>query len=172
MTGRWIYFHGKASELVVKCYTFIVDPWSRPGLRERAVLDQDITKSDQFWREVIQLFEFNWPYSVEDAFWLDQSSGLYNFTGLYERQVREIRMWNMNPSFFTSFPDTFEDIVPAANISMSPSLPLPAADFYRLLPAGAKGGETDKEEGNTSLGRGGYRKGMHGSKTLSYVCTS
>jgi hypothetical protein len=61
-------------------------------MRERAVLDRDFTRSDKFWNEVIHLFQFCWPYEANEAFCLDQTSGLYTFSGLYERRVREIRM--------------------------------------------------------------------------------
>ena len=79
-------------------------------MRERAVLNQQFTRSDKFWNEVIHLFQFCWPYGADEAFSLDQKSGLYHFSGLYERQVREIRMWKMHPSFFVSYPDTYDDI--------------------------------------------------------------
>ena len=80
-------------------------------MRERAVLNQDLTRSNKFWTEVIHLFQFCWPYEVNNTFHLDHESGLYGFSGLYERQLREIRMWRMDHSFFVSFPDTYDDIV-------------------------------------------------------------
>jgi hypothetical protein len=88
--------------------------FTRSGLRERAVLSQDMTKSNRFWREVIHLFEFNWPYSAEMPYIYDASADMYRFTGAFENRVRDIRCWNMHTQFFKSFPDTFDDIVPAS----------------------------------------------------------
>ncbi|ETN45758.1 uncharacterized protein HMPREF1541_09591 [Cyphellophora europaea CBS 101466] len=113
-------------------------PW--PGLRERSVLDQETTKSNKFWREVIQLFRLNWPYSPDSAYQLDQNSGLYSFTGTYENHVREIRMWNVDPSFFKSFPATVDDIIPPGSLAPlyvrpNPLVPLEIMDAVNEEPS-------------------------------------
>lgn len=90
---------------------------NRSGLRERAVLCHGMTRSNQFWREVIHLFEFNWPYTTEMPYEFDPRSNIYRFTGAYENRVRDIRCWNMHPQFFKSFPDTFDDIVPSSFVA-------------------------------------------------------
>ncbi|KEF58093.1 uncharacterized protein A1O9_06016 [Exophiala aquamarina CBS 119918] len=89
-------------------------PW--PGLRERAVLCHGLTQSNKFWTEVIYYFRFCWPYTVDDIVSLDSATGLYGFSKVYDHYVYEIRMWKMDMNFFVSFPETYDDIVPAPDI--------------------------------------------------------
>lgn len=116
----------------------------RPGLRERAVLDQETTKSNRFWREVIQLFHFNWPYAPELLYQFNESSKLYSFTGTYENHIRDIRMWNMNPAFFSSFPATYDDIITPSERSPLYVQPSPLTQFRALAFAHA-------DDGNQSI---------------------
>jgi hypothetical protein len=89
-------------------------PW--PGLRERAVLDPNITLSDRFWNDVIYCFRFYWPYDEADAVKIDPGSKLFGFTGKFQNSVKEIHKWTMDETFFATFPDTFDDIVPAPRL--------------------------------------------------------
>jgi hypothetical protein len=38
--------------------------------------------------------------------------GLYQFSGLFEKTVRDIRSWTMSSEFFDVFPDMYDDIMP------------------------------------------------------------
>jgi hypothetical protein len=89
-------------------------PW--PGLRERAVLDWDLTSPNRFWNDVIYRFRFIWPYEVNEAVKLNPLSRLFHFSGIYKNYVEEISMWTMDSSWFAAFPDTVDDILPALNI--------------------------------------------------------
>lgn len=89
-------------------------PW--PGLRERAVLDPALTLSDKFWSDVIYCFRFYWPHEAADAVKVDPRSKLLGFTGSFQNSVRDIHKWTMDQTFFESFPETFDDIVPAPHI--------------------------------------------------------
>ncbi|KAK6387732.1 hypothetical protein LTS17_001001 [Exophiala oligosperma] len=86
-------------------------PW--PGLRERAVLCQNLTQTNKFWTEVIYSFRFCWPYTVHDIVSLDSNTGLYEFSGMFNHHLYEIQMWRMDSKFFESFPETYDDIMPA-----------------------------------------------------------
>jgi hypothetical protein len=98
----------------------------RPLLRDRAVLDPSLTKSNRFYREFIALLSFHWPYQTEEAFGIDPITGLYTFSGLYENHFRDLRMWRMHTDFFRSFPDAFDDITPNIPIPMQiQSMPAP-----------------------------------------------
>ncbi|KIW21681.1 hypothetical protein PV08_02261 [Exophiala spinifera] len=86
-------------------------PW--PGLRERAVLCQKLTQTNKFWTEVIYLFRFSWPYTVRDVLSLNSDTGLYEFSGMFNNYLYEIQRWRMDLKFFESFPETYDDIIPA-----------------------------------------------------------
>ena len=88
----------------------------RPGLRERAVLCQSLTQTNKFWTEVIYYFRFCWPYTIHEIVSLSPDTGLYEFSGMYNHYLYEIRMWKMDMRFFESFPETYDDIIPALEI--------------------------------------------------------
>ncbi|KAK5259362.1 hypothetical protein LTR40_006124 [Exophiala xenobiotica] len=89
-------------------------PW--PGLRERAVLCQSLTQTNKFWTEVIYYFRFCWPYTIHEIASLSPGTGLYEFSGMYDHYLYEIRMWKMDMKFFESFPETYDDIIPSLEI--------------------------------------------------------
>lgn len=116
-------------------------PW--PGLRERAILDPTLTLSSRFWSDVIYCFRFCWPHEDVDAVKVNPQSKLYGFTGKFQNSVRDINKWHMDQTFFETFPETYDDIVPApllersliggtlwpdVDFSALPCLPLPASD--------------------------------------------
>lgn len=98
----------------------------RPGLRERAVLTEELTQGDKFWNQVIYCFRFHWPFTVFNAIVLNPETGLFQFSSLYENYVREIRMWTMDLPFFSDFPETWDDIIPALEVEWPV---VSAADF-------------------------------------------
>lgn len=89
-------------------------------LRERAVLNPEITKDNKFWREIIGLFQLHWPYAPEQAFEVNPSTGLLSFSGLYEKHVRDLRMWRMQTDFFRSFPGVVDDIMLITPVYLQP----------------------------------------------------
>lgn len=93
-------------------------------LRERAVLNPEITKDNKFWREIIGLFQLHWPYAPEKAFEVSPTTGLLSFSGLYEKHVRDLHMWRMQTDFFKSFPAVFDDIMLITPITLQPAGPV------------------------------------------------
>jgi hypothetical protein len=98
-------------------------------------LDPEVTKSNKFWREIIGLFELHWPYAPEEAFQSDPSTGLFTFSGLYEKHVRDLHMWRMQTDFFKSFPDVFDDIMLITPIYIQP----PGVSVRRAIKAAPPG---------------------------------
>ncbi|ETN37715.1 uncharacterized protein HMPREF1541_07338 [Cyphellophora europaea CBS 101466] len=121
-----------------------VDILAWPGLRERGVMHPETTKSNKFWRELIQGFELHWPYAPEEAYQVDPTTGLYTFSGLYVKHVREIRMWTMSSSFFRSFPTLVEDMVIVPPIYLQPHPP-PVRQIAATAPYSAKAEPTNED---------------------------
>lgn len=96
-------------------------PW--PGLRERAVLNPELTAPNKFWNDIIYLFRFWWPQPAADAVMIDPATKLLTFTGRYHNSVRDIHMWRVDESFFASFPETVDDIIPGAPLEWPLCLP-------------------------------------------------
>lgn len=85
-------------------------PW--PGVRERAVHSQGMTRDNKFWTDIIYRFRFHWPYDPTEAVDFNANTGLFALSGLFQNQVHNIHMWKMDLSFFTGFPELYDDIMP------------------------------------------------------------
>lgn len=92
-------------------------PW--PSLRERAVQNASLTVSNHFWTRVIYDFRFHWPFVITEAFECDIYAGLFSFSALFEKYIRNIDTWQMDLAFFTAYPETYEDLVAAPTIPRS-----------------------------------------------------
>lgn len=90
-------------------------PW--PGLRERAINQPLLTKTNEFWTKVIYDFRFQWPYTVTDAFDHNVDIGLFSLSGLFQKHVRDLRRWQMDWTFFETYPETYDDLVSVPSIS-------------------------------------------------------
>ncbi|KIW77038.1 hypothetical protein Z517_09484 [Fonsecaea pedrosoi CBS 271.37] len=86
-------------------------PW--PGVRERAVHAQGLTRQNQFWTDLVHRFRFHWPYHPTEAVQLDADTGLFALSGLFLNQVHNINMWKVDLRFFDFFPDLYDDIMPS-----------------------------------------------------------
>ncbi|UKZ74729.1 hypothetical protein TrVFT333_002399 [Trichoderma virens FT-333] len=82
----------------------------RPGMRERLVLSSDFQLTDEFWECFSGHFRFLWPFPFEDIYAIDLSTGYFRFSALFEKQLQELTMWQMEKQFFALFPDFVDDI--------------------------------------------------------------
>lgn len=80
------------------------------------MLCPNLTRTDKFWNEVIYYFRFYWPYNMQDIVMLNPVTKLYEFSGVYDHHLYDIRMWRMDMRFFESFPETYDDIMPSVDI--------------------------------------------------------
>jgi len=119
----------------------------RPGLRERFTLSPpQVHLSNKFWKYFALSFRFFWPYDERDAYYLDDTTGFYQFSGLYERHVRDIKTWMMTMDFFEAFPEMYDDIMPFTDLGSYHHL---LADPLRSRPPGTTPG--DNHEGEDSI---------------------
>ncbi|OQU96267.1 hypothetical protein CLAIMM_02374 [Cladophialophora immunda] len=102
-------------------------PW--PGVRERAVHSQSLTRDNKFWTDLVHRFRFHWPYTPSEAVDFNANTGLFALSGLFLNQVHNIHMWKMDLSFFSFFPDLYDDIMPSLDGIERP--------ISCILPAGA-----------------------------------
>lgn len=63
-------------------------------------------------------FRLRWSYEQGDVFRLEET-GLYQFSGLYEKTFRDINLWTMDFEFFEAFPELYDDIIPYEGIPPS-----------------------------------------------------
>jgi len=53
---------------------------------------------------------FDWPFPIEDAFFLDDSSGNHYPSPLFERYHGDLKYWSVDEKFFDTFPEMRGDI--------------------------------------------------------------
>jgi hypothetical protein len=53
---------------------------------------------------------FDWPFPIEDAFFLDDSSGNHYPSPLFERYHGDLKYWSVDERFFDTFPEMKGDI--------------------------------------------------------------
>ncbi|KIW79470.1 hypothetical protein Z517_06082 [Fonsecaea pedrosoi CBS 271.37] len=109
-------------------------PWyrPRPGLRERFTFADPQLLNNKFWKLFALSFRLHWPYELGDIFRLDET-GLYQFSGLYEKTFRDINTWTMDCEFFQAFPETYDDIMPYGGIPPSIDTILKDHKFRAML---------------------------------------
>lgn len=99
-------------------------PFNRPSLRERAIVSQDLTRSNKFWTDLVYHFRMGFPpqSTIHDAVTHNLTTDRWRFTGTFLNHMYEIREWHVDPQFFINWPETYYDIVPAPEIGRSLSL--------------------------------------------------
>ena len=79
--------------------------------------------TDRFFRYFTSCFRLFWPYSVSDAYQVDQTTNMYLFSDTFDRHIRDISMWTFSEDFFKFFPHLVDDMElekPTANPIMTP----------------------------------------------------
>ncbi|KAI8937663.1 hypothetical protein NX059_005365 [Plenodomus lindquistii] len=88
-----------------------IDYFAWPSLRERLINFQDtIFDTAEFSRCYSDYVEFDWPFTFEDAFFHDETTGTCYPSPLFERYHNDLRSWSVNPKFAEKFPEVVADI--------------------------------------------------------------
>ncbi|KAG9187897.1 hypothetical protein G6011_05768 [Alternaria panax] len=57
-----------------------------------------------------RFLRFDWPFSFEDAFFLDEGTGTHYPSPLFERYHGDLKYWSVDEQFFDTFPEMRGDI--------------------------------------------------------------
>ncbi|KAF2856489.1 hypothetical protein T440DRAFT_484648 [Plenodomus tracheiphilus IPT5] len=88
-----------------------IDFFAWPSLRNRLISCQEtIFKSGEFSRCYSDYAQFDWPFAFEDTFFLDETTGTYYPSPLFERYHNDLQYWTVNPKFSEKFPEVVADI--------------------------------------------------------------
>lgn len=88
-----------------------VDFFAWPTLRNRLLTEHSsIFKTSSLSRMFQRHFKFNWPYAAEDAFYLDEASGIYYPSPLFERYHSDLKYWTLDEEFYDGYPQLRSDI--------------------------------------------------------------
>jgi hypothetical protein len=99
----------------------------RPGMREHALFSRDRYATNRLMEPFCKHLRFAWPHDPQDTYEMDPKSELFSFTSLYIKHQARIEYWQMDPEFFSLFPELRAEI-PALCLSPLKSL-INRADF-------------------------------------------
>lgn len=51
------------------------------------------------------------PADTKEIYHVHSETGLFQYSGMFENYIREIRFWQMDPKFFSTFPELYDDMV-------------------------------------------------------------
>ncbi|EOA85678.1 uncharacterized protein SETTUDRAFT_177747 [Exserohilum turcica Et28A] len=92
-------------------HPIIVDFFAWPTLRSRFLAEHaTLGKNSELGRAYTRYLRFEWPFAFEDAFFLDNVSGTYRPSPLFERYHRDLKYWKMDEAFYHLFPQMRADI--------------------------------------------------------------
>jgi hypothetical protein len=57
-----------------------------------------------------RFLRFDWPFAIEDAFFLDEDTGMHYPSPLFERYHGDLKYWSVDEQFFDTFPEMRGDI--------------------------------------------------------------
>jgi hypothetical protein len=57
-----------------------------------------------------RFLRFDWPFSFEDAFFLDENTGTHYPSPLFEHYHGDLKYWSVDEQFFDTFPEMRGDI--------------------------------------------------------------
>ncbi|CAN9240972.1 unnamed protein product [Alternaria sp. RS040] len=57
-----------------------------------------------------RFLRFDWPFAFEDAFFLDEDTGMHYPSPLFERYHGDLKYWSVDEQFFDTFPEMRGDI--------------------------------------------------------------
>jgi hypothetical protein len=57
-----------------------------------------------------RFLRFDWPFSFEDAFFLDENTGMHYPSPLFEHYHGDLKYWSVDEQFFDTFPEMRGDI--------------------------------------------------------------
>jgi len=69
--------------------------------------------TNDFWDSFRRDFRFQWPFPFREIYQLNAYTSRYTFSTLFQARLLDISMWQMEHSFFASFPELLDDISPA-----------------------------------------------------------
>lgn len=88
-----------------------VDFFAWPSLRMRFLAEHPtLSQNTDLARAYTRYLRFEWPFSFEDAFFLDDATGTYHPSPLFERYHRDLKYWKMDEAFYQRFPEMRADI--------------------------------------------------------------
>lgn len=87
-------------------------PW--PGIRALAQNPRASFRSDKFFDLETSTLKILWPFSLQDCFTQDPSTGLFKITASFDKRIYDINAWTFGPEMFESFPDLY-GVAPAFN---------------------------------------------------------
>jgi hypothetical protein len=122
----------------------------RPGVREHILFSRDRYATNTFMESFRRNVNFAWPHDLQSTYKLDPESELYGFTSLYLHHQSRIECWQMNPDFFSQFPEFRADI-PASSLSICQ--PLNRRLDFGLSEAVIANDEDNASPGDTSFQR-------------------
>jgi hypothetical protein len=102
-----------------------IDFFAWPGLRERFMYFQHNYCSNLFWYLFRKSFRFAWPFDARDCYTINNETGLYEISMMFDQRVADIQCWTMGPEIFEHFPE-FQSDMPMYNRiprSVGPKLP-------------------------------------------------
>lgn len=84
-------------------------PW--PTVRDRLVAQHnEIFRTQDLSHNYSQYLSFEWPFSFEDAFFLDEMRQAFYPSPLFERYHRDLKYWTVSHNFYEKFPEMMSDI--------------------------------------------------------------
>lgn len=89
----------------------VIDYLVWPGLRDRLVFEHEkYTRTGEFSAAFVKYAHFDWPYTDDDIFIPDASTGDWRVSENFLQKVYDHRSWSMLPGFFDLYPEMIHDI--------------------------------------------------------------
>jgi hypothetical protein len=66
--------------------------------------------TNDFWDSFRRDFRFQWPFPFREIYQPNAYTSGYTFSTLFQARLLDISMWQMEHSFFASFPELLDDI--------------------------------------------------------------
>ncbi|KAE9372563.1 hypothetical protein N431DRAFT_558371 [Stipitochalara longipes BDJ] len=78
-------------------------PW--PGIRALAQNPLASFRSDKFFRLETTTLKILWPFSLQDCYTRDPSTGLFAISKGFDKRIYDINAWTFEPKMFEQFPE-------------------------------------------------------------------
>ncbi|KAN0110725.1 hypothetical protein V8E51_007112 [Hyaloscypha variabilis] len=80
-------------------------PW--PGIRALAQTPLASFRSDKFFRLKTTTLKILWPFSLQDCYTRDPSTGLFAISKGFDKRIYDINAWTFEPKMFEQFPELY-----------------------------------------------------------------
>lgn len=88
-----------------------IDFFAWPTLRNRLLTEhRSVFRTSTLSRMFQRYFKFDWPYSIEDAFFFDEEIGYYRPSPVFERYHDDLKYWTLGEGFYDKYPQLRSDI--------------------------------------------------------------